>query len=146
MFNMSTGYIFRQVKITQPLKGVLADYDIFDALGEGAGGRVIRVAKRSTSKWYAAKRITPSKIRPRGGRSGFDVARREITIMKALKHPNICRIYDYYISKEDDTLGKQKTAYRNRCVDCVITDIIMEIVDGGNLSRYVLETENGLSE
>ena len=98
--------MFRQVTPTELLKGLLIDYDISDGIGEGAGGRVVRVVNRTNSKWYAAKRITPSKIRPRGGRSGFEVARREITIMKALKHPNICKIYDYYISKEDDTLGK----------------------------------------
>ncbi|KJA22242.1 hypothetical protein HYPSUDRAFT_661203 [Hypholoma sublateritium FD-334 SS-4] len=122
-------YIYRQVTSIEPLKGMLIDYEICNAIGEGAGGRIVSVMKRGTPEWYAAKRITPSKIRPRGGRSGFDVARREITVMKALKHPNICRIYDYYISEEDDTL-----------------DIIMELVDEGNLSKYVWETGNGLTE
>lgn len=84
---------------------MLIDYDVSSPLGEGAMGRVMRVIHRGSAVWRAAKRVKLSKTQPRRGLSALEIAKREITVMKQLKHPNICKIYESYICEEDDTLG-----------------------------------------
>ncbi|KJA22248.1 hypothetical protein HYPSUDRAFT_54980 [Hypholoma sublateritium FD-334 SS-4] len=120
-------FVYRRVVYIPPPKGMLIDYDVSWPLGEGAMGTVLSVMHRTSGEWRAAKRIKLSKTRPRRGLSALAIAKREVTVMKQLKHPNICKMYESYVCEEDDTL-----------------DIIMEVVKGVNLREYALETENGL--
>ncbi len=108
---MLSGFVYRHVVHLPPPKGMLLEYDVASQLGEGAMGKVIRVMHRLSAQWRAAKRIKPGNLRPRKGLSGLDIAKREITVMKGLKHPNICKIFDYYIYEEDNTLGRRSLSH-----------------------------------
>ena len=143
-----SGFVYRHVVRIPPLKGMLLEYDVAsEQLGEGAMGRVVRVMHRRSAQWRAAKRIKPGQLRPRKGLSGLDIAKREITVMKGLKHPNICKIYDYYIYEEDNTLGQRSLTHDGIFfAHYVVIDIVMELVDGPNLRDYALDTDNGLGE
>jgi len=79
------------VMITDALSDVRANYHIDPKeLGHGHYGVVRKCMHRDTGEWYAIKSIRKSKV------SKIEVLKREIEILKEVKHPNIIALIEVY--------------------------------------------------
>ncbi|KAJ7141161.1 kinase-like domain-containing protein [Mycena epipterygia] len=87
-------YIYRDLVFEE--RELYNKYDLSTELGQGAYARVYKALQRATSKWVAVK-VIPQRIHhnpppPTAGTRVF----REIEIMRALRHPNICLLLDVF--------------------------------------------------
>ncbi|KAF7376637.1 Pkinase-domain-containing protein [Mycena sanguinolenta] len=99
-------------------------YDLANELGKGSYARVYKALQKGTSKWVAVKVINQTM------RFNLTPAReadaiREISVMRKLRHPNICAFLDYFENP-------------NKSID-----IVLEFVDGGDLGTYMMVVNNG---
>ena len=79
------------VQITDALADVRIKYHINPKeLGHGHYGVVRKCMNRSTGEWYAIKSIRKAKV------SKIEVLKREIEILKEVKHPNIIELIDVF--------------------------------------------------
>lgn len=79
------------VMITDALKDVRTGYHIEQKeLGHGHYGVVRKCRDRGTGEWYAIKSIRKSKV------AKIEVLKREIEILKEVKHPNIIKLIEVY--------------------------------------------------
>ena len=79
------------VMITDALSDVRANYHIeAKELGHGHYGVVRKCMHRESGEWYAIKSIRKSKV------SKIEVLKREIEILKEVKHPNIIALIEVY--------------------------------------------------
>lgn len=82
------------VQVTDALQDVRSKYHInTQELGHGHYGVVRKCMNRETDDWYAIKSIRKAKV------SNIEVLKREIEILKEVKHPNIIQLIDIF---EDD--------------------------------------------
>ncbi|KAJ7028574.1 kinase-like domain-containing protein, partial [Mycena alexandri] len=95
-------------------------YDFAIELGQGTFARVYKALEKGTSKWVAVKvipQVIPAQraktmrfnLSPAGEATAF----REITIMRSLRHPNICEFLDHFENPDKSI------------------DIVLEFVEGG---------------
>jgi len=94
-------------------------YELKEVLGVGSTSTVHRCIQRSTNLSFACKIIDKKHIESRFN-GMLEQFHREITALRSLKHPNIIRLLDVYVS--DDKIF-----------------IIMEQMEGGELFDYVVE-------
>jgi Protein kinase domain len=81
----------QSVMITDALKDVRVGYHIEPKeLGHGHYGVVRKCMHRESGRWYAIKSIRKSKV------SKIEVLKREIEILKEVKHPNIIELIEVY--------------------------------------------------
>ncbi|KAG7439582.1 kinase-like protein [Guyanagaster necrorhizus] len=120
-------YIFRMVAGGNKLEGVHVDYEISHELGKGAFATVVKAMSRTTGEWVAIKMIREK--RPQGSTSVTKQTQfnREINIMTALSHPNICEMKSVYYHQDGST------------------NLVLELVEGGDLLDYIT-SRDGLSE
>jgi len=79
------------VMITDALSDVRVNYHIDPKeLGHGHYGVVRKCMHRESGEWYAIKSIRKSKV------NKIEVLKREIEILKEVKHPNIIRLVEVY--------------------------------------------------
>jgi calcium-dependent protein kinase len=79
------------VMITDALKDVRTNYHIeTKELGHGHYGVVRKCRHRQTGEWYAIKSIRKAKV------SKIEVLKREIAILKEVKHPHIIELVEVY--------------------------------------------------
>jgi len=79
------------VMITDALSDVRTNYHIeAKELGHGHYGVVRKCMHRDSGEWYAIKSIRKSKV------SKIEVLKREIEILKEVKHPNIIELVEVY--------------------------------------------------
>lgn len=79
------------VQITDALADVRVKYHINPKeLGHGHYGVVRKCMDRNTKEWYAIKSIRKAKV------SKIEVLKREIEILKEVKHPNIIALIDVF--------------------------------------------------
>lgn len=79
------------VMITDALKDVRVNYHIDPKeVGHGHYGVVRKCMHRETGEWYAIKSIRKSKV------SKIEVLKREIEILKEVKHPHIIELIEVY--------------------------------------------------
>lgn len=79
------------VMITDALKDVRTNYHIeTKELGHGHYGVVRKCRHRQTGEWYAIKSIRKAKV------SKIEVLKREIAILKEVKHPHIIELIEVY--------------------------------------------------
>ncbi|KAJ7213011.1 kinase-like domain-containing protein [Mycena pura] len=101
-------------------------YDLSVKLGDGAYANVYKALQKGTSKWVAVKvinRIMRHNLTP-DKEAGVI---REITIIRTLRHPNICAFLEFY-ENSDESL-----------------DIVLEFVDGGDLAEFI-QSRGGLTD
>ncbi|KAF8143088.1 kinase-like domain-containing protein [Mycena galopus ATCC 62051] len=103
-------------------------YDLSTELGQGSYARVYKALQKGTSKWVAVKVINQTM------RFNLTPAReadaiREITVMRTLRHPNICAFLDYF---ENRTRALVRSFH-----------IVLEYMPGGNLGTYMMQTNKG---
>ena len=106
------------------------DYYFSKQLGKGAYGEVYKAHKgsKSSDDVSACKVLSRSILRrKRVGRFGsaYDSVMGEISVMKALDHPNIVRLYEVIDDPDEDLLF-----------------MVMELVTGGDLSAPFNEKRN----
>lgn len=81
----------QSVMITDALKDVRVGYHIEPKeLGHGHYGVVRKCMHRESGRWYAIKSIRKSKV------SKIEVLKREIEILKEVRHPNIIELIEVY--------------------------------------------------
>lgn len=97
-------------------------YEIGELLGSGHFGQVRRVCERSTGTHYAAKFLKVWKNVL--NHHGLDRAQveREVSILQALRHPNIVALKDLFESRDEVAL-------------------ILELVTGGELFDFIAEKD-----
>ncbi|CAK5280838.1 unnamed protein product [Mycena citricolor] len=113
-------YTYRDL-ISDP-RELYTKYDVSIELGYGGYSRVYKALQRSSGRTVAVKVINAVKRHNLAAEGEL----REITIIRALRHPNICRFLDYFENKDQSV------------------DIVMEYVSGGDLWRLIYENQ-GLS-
>ncbi|KAJ3510201.1 hypothetical protein NMY22_g16043 [Coprinellus aureogranulatus] len=130
-------FIYRHMAAGAPTTGFYAYYDVGVELGKGSFATVMKAVNRSTGIWYAVKMIKDKTRRgsslTEGGGGGGGVIRnptiaREIGIMEALKHPNICDLKEVFVEEDSTDIN-----------------LVMELVEGGDLLEYIL-SRSGLTE
>jgi|Transcript_12066 serine/threonine protein kinase len=94
-------------------------YELAEVLGVGSTSTVHRCMNRSTQQSYACKIIDKQHIEERF-QGMMEQFHREITALRSLKHPNIIRLYDVYVTNDK-------------------IFIVMELMEGGELFDYVVE-------
>ena len=99
--------------IKGPKKKLEDNYKLLSKIGKGAFGKVFKVQNKKTNKILALKIIKKSEREEEN-----EELLNEIEIMIKLEHPNIIKIYDYYLNKNNYY-------------------IIMEYVSGGELYDYI---------
>lgn len=102
------------------MRGHCQDYEVEYRIGEGAQGRVFKAIEKKGKQERAIKQIRicdPSDIKK---------ASREVSSMYDLQHPNIVKIYNWFIYRDE----KRDETYLN---------IVMEYCDGSDLNRKIIE-------
>lgn len=91
-------------------------YKVGDTIGRGTFAKV-KVAYHETTKVRVALKIIPRKVMDSNAKSALKI-KREIKIMRVLRHPHITRLYDVVKTKHDIVL-------------------VMEYVSGGELFDFI---------
>jgi calcium-dependent protein kinase len=79
------------IQITDALSDVRVKYHVDPKeLGHGHYGVVRKCMDRETNQWYAIKSIRKAKVKK------IEVLKREIEILKEVKHPNIIELVDVF--------------------------------------------------
>ncbi|KAJ7162198.1 kinase-like domain-containing protein [Mycena filopes] len=115
-------YTFRD--LVSQRRDVHKKYDFATELGQGTYARVYKALEKGTSKWVAVKVIAQT-MRFNMSAAGEAAAIREISIMRSLRHPNICEFIDYYENPDKSI------------------DIVLEYMDGGHLDSFIRRTNGG---
>ena len=89
-----------------------------DNLGNGAFGRTVLLKDSSIDELFVCKKYEP--IAGADKSKFYDMFKKEIKIMYKLNHPNIVRIYNYYLYDE------MNTGY-----------ILMEYIDGTTIDKFL---------
>jgi Protein kinase domain len=128
------------VQITDALADVRVKYHINPKeLGHGHYGVVRKCMNRDTKEWYAIKSIRKAKV------SKIEVLKREIEILKEVRHPNIIELIDVFedakylhLVTELCTGGKfrkklfwirpSKHAQRNQSLFCISGELFDRII------------------
>eukprot|EP01006_Ploeotia_vitrea_P006548 TRINITY_DN13714_c0_g1_i1.p1 TRINITY_DN13714_c0_g1~~TRINITY_DN13714_c0_g1_i1.p1 ORF type:complete len:495 (-),score=59.01 TRINITY_DN13714_c0_g1_i1:125-1609(-) len=95
------------------------EYSIEEALGSGSYAEVYRCTHKKTGQNYAVKIINKAKAGPKG----IKTTQNEVEILKALNHPNVINVKDYFESNS--------SMY-----------IVLEIVSGGELFDKIVELKH----
>ena len=93
----------------------IKDYLLVKSLGKGTFGEVFLTKKGKSSKLYATKKIPSSKLLNKDFKKYLE---NEINIMKQLEHENIIKYHESYQTSNN-------------------IYIIMDYINGGNLSEYL---------
>ena len=131
VLNFFAGFIYHHVPSgpPPPITGLHVDYNVGEMIGSGGFAIVYRAVHRESGRWRAVKVIGSDKTVLRHGRAqkrANDITR-EINVMgQLLSHRNICSLINTY-HQPDGTVS-----------------IVMELVEGGNLAKYVKATRDGL--
>ncbi|KAI0369626.1 kinase-like protein [Pilatotrama ljubarskyi] len=124
-------FVYRHMAYTPPSGGVHAHYEMLHELGKGTFATVMKALHKSEGKWYAVKIIQSHKLRDGwenaivNGKPTTEKSRRllrEITILERLQHKNICQLKEVF-------------------VDNYSLCLVLELVPGGDLMRYMLQQE-----
>ncbi|KAJ6594547.1 kinase-like domain-containing protein, partial [Mycena capillaripes] len=118
-------YTYRDLVSEQ--RDLYKKYDLSVELGQGAYARVYKALQKRTSKWVAVKVIHQT-MRLNLTPADEAGAIREISIMRTLRHPNICAFLDYF-DNENKSL-----------------DIVLEYMDGGDLGTFIFKHGYGLGD
>ncbi|KJA24458.1 hypothetical protein HYPSUDRAFT_529564 [Hypholoma sublateritium FD-334 SS-4] len=121
-------FTYRENSTASPPAAVFQHYELGTALGSGCYGVVRRALHKATGAWVAVKTINPKDSVRRAGESGQEVARREVTSLERLRHPNIVKVLEHFMCVGDSKLY-----------------IVMELVEHGDLYHYAWKMR-GLSE
>ncbi|MBT3381728.1 MAG: protein kinase, partial [Lentisphaerae bacterium] len=104
------------------LKGTpLADrYELLEEIGRGGFAVVHRARDRKLDRIVAVKRLLPEKLSDSQSRQTIERFAREARVIASLNHRNIVQVFDH----DQDDEGHY---------------IVMELVDGGSLRKYLRE-------
>ncbi|KAF5320932.1 hypothetical protein D9619_001805 [Psilocybe cf. subviscida] len=124
-------FVYRHVAGGPPTSGLYANYDIGLELGKGSFATVRKAVHRETGTWYAVKMIGAAKTVRQSGGGGRDrnaTFAREIHIMEQLEHRNICKLVETFFQDDGSV------------------NLVLELVEGGDLLEYILKTGTGVEE
>ncbi|KAJ7625455.1 kinase-like domain-containing protein [Mycena rosella] len=119
--------------LASPKRGVLEDYQLQEELGSGCFARVYKAYSREGNvfavKAIAADKSSKLNWNAQGGSlTPHEYAvQREIDVMKALIHPNICRLQTYFWNADGSI------------------DLVLDFINGGDLGAFI-HRHDGLSE
>lgn len=78
-------------------RGLPQQYEVLGRVSQGGMGSILKVRNRYTGAKYAVKVLRPEAARNRESVERFIV---EAKMASALKHPNICRVFDFGITDD----------------------------------------------
>ena len=112
---------------------ILGGYELLEVIGDGAEGRVYKarcisegVPGISKGEWVAVKRLKNT-----GQEKESQQFRRQIEILRKLKHPNIVRYKDSFVWREHEL---------EEDIHC----LVMELLDGETLKSLLGKNRGGL--
>jgi eukaryotic-like serine/threonine-protein kinase len=89
-------------------------------LARGGMGEVYEVDDSALGARVALKKVRPSVL---AHPAALDQFRREVLLARRVTHPNVCRLFEFFISEEDGTLP--------------LVFLTMELLEGDTLSDYL---------
>lgn len=95
------------------------DFKFLKELGHGGLGKTVLLLDPEMAEQFVCKKYAP--YDPSLQNEYYDYFKNEIKVMYQLNHPNIVRIFNYYLYPE------LKTGY-----------ILMEFIDGQQIAKYLL--------
>merc|ERR1719491_820944 len=110
-------------------------YSIFEKKGSGATADVFRCLRVEDGqlKTYAVKIVSLKQYKMLNNYDEIiSKLKREISILFALHHPNVVRLYD--VVDEDSDCHKGKLQHKDKLY------LVMDYVDGGDLFDYILQS------
>jgi len=111
-------YLHQSSPISPGTYRMVNDYILLKTIGQGTTGKVRHCINIKNGKDYAIKICSKKKLsKRRNFQSGYDNLRREIELMKYLKHPNIIRLYAVIDDPDSDNIY-----------------LIMELMSGGTIA------------
>ncbi|KAF7305784.1 Pkinase-domain-containing protein [Mycena chlorophos] len=120
-------YVYRDYASGSAKRAVYASYDLSHQLGKGSFATVYRALHRQTGQWVAVKAIHETKRQGTAAANANNMISREINVMQALRHPNICELREVFWNSNGSI------------------DLVLELVEGGDLLDFILRHE-GLTE
>lgn len=119
-------FTFRLTAAGRPTTGLHAFYDIGNELGRGSFATVMSAVRRDTGEKYAVKVIHLNRFRYSTDPDAALKFHREIEILEAVDHPNICQLVESF--KDEATIN-----------------LVLEYLAGGDLLDHIV-SRNGVSE
>ena len=110
--------IYAEMLVSENKEDVLKFYKPLEPIGQGSFGKVFKVKQLSTGNIYAMKVVSKNCDFQDGNKNFL----REISVLRKLDHPNILKIYEYFVN--------EKYYY-----------FIMEYVSGGELYQQIYEMQ-----
>ncbi|MCQ2816219.1 MAG: protein kinase [archaeon] len=111
--------IYSAMLVNENKENVLDYYKPVETVGQGSFGKVFKVIQKSTKKVFAMKVVPRSADVTKEDKNFL----REILILRKLDHPNIMKIFEYFVN--------EKFYY-----------FIMEYVGGGELYSQIIKLQN----
>ena len=137
--------MYRHTAGGPPTEGLYAHYDLSTELGKGSFATVRKAMSRATGKWYAVKMIQGSRNVRNHGHTRNSTFAREIGVMEKLKHPNICELVEVFFQDNNDISMSFSTIFTIVStllhMNHTFTDLVLELVEGGDLLEYILKNE-----
>lgn len=117
-----------------PVKG----YDIInDNLGSGSFGKTILIKDPSIDELFVCKKYSPQPGIPK--KDFFDTFKKEIKLMYQINHPNVVRVFTYYLY-EDYYTGYILMEYiEGDSIDKWFEDYWIQLTDSNNIFRQLIE-------
>ncbi|MBN3759295.1 protein kinase family protein [Burkholderia sp. Ac-20365] len=103
------------------------DFVLEKRLGQGATGNTVLLHDPVINERFACKKYEPAN--PAHASQYFDAFVREIKLLHLINHPNIVRVFNYYL------FPKQNTGY-----------ILMEYVSGMDIGTHTLISSDGIND
>ena len=110
--------IYAEMLVSENKGDVLKYYKPIEPIGQGSFGKVFKVKQLSTGNIYAMKVVSKNCDFQDGNKNFL----REISVLRKLDHPNILKIFEYFVN--------EKYYY-----------FIMEYVSGGELYQQIYEMQ-----
>lgn len=117
-----------------PVKG----YDVInDNLGAGSFGKTILIKDASIDELFVCKKYSPQPGIPK--KDFFDTFKKEIKLMYQINHPNVVRVFTYYLYEDHHTGYILMEYIEGDSIDKWFEDYFLQLTDSNDIFRQLIE-------